>query len=493
MLREMHMTERRILIITHDVIDRNMAGPAIRCWEFAHVLSDGAGVTLATPHPTSLLPAEFALVQYDGARLLELASEADLLILSTYTLWLYPTLKDLDVPLVIDIYDPFLLESLPLLAGQPEAERQRRHSDILDALTDLLVWGDFFLCASERQRDYWLGWLNAVGRINPETYDQDPTLRDLIDVVAFGLPDAPPVHSQTVLKGVRPGISATDHVILWAGGIYNWFDPLTLIRAMARVSERRDDVKLLFLGIQHPNPDVESGDMAQRAVALSQDLGLYEKNVFFNDWTPYEERQNYLLEADAGVSLHFSHVETHFSFRTRLLDHIWASLPTIVTRGDVLSDLIAQHQLGWVIDYGDVDGVVAAILESAGTPRDQFQSRFGQVTPKLRWDVVMAPLIAFCQEPRTVPDRHRARVDLQSMPALRLVSQMNALRRDISAKEAVLRQQDARISHLEEKAQNLSREAEHLRQTLEQVEQGRVMRLLNGMDRLLKGGESKQS
>ena len=486
------MTECRVLIITHDVIDQNMAGPAIRCWEFAHILSDGAEVTLATPHPTSLSPAQFALVQYDGAGLLDLASEADLLVLSTYTLWLYPALKDLGAPLVIDIYDPFLLESLPLLAGQPEAERQRRHSDILDALTDLLVWGDFFLCASERQRDYWLGWLNAVGRINPETYDQDPTLRALIDVVAFGLTDTPPVHSQSVLKGVRPGISPTDHVILWAGGIYNWFDPLTLIRAMARVAERRDDVKLLFLGIRHPNPDVESGNMAQQAIALSQDLGLYEKYVFFNDWTPYEERQNYLLEADAGASLHFSHVETHFSFRTRLLDHIWASLPTIVTRGDVLSDLIAQHQLGWVVDYGDVDGVAAAILESAGTPRDQFQPRFGQVAPQLRWAAVLEPLVSFCQDPQPAPDRQRARVDLQSMPVLKLISQMNALRRDIGAKEAALGQQATRIKRLEEQVQNLSREAGRLRQTLEQVEQGRVMRLLNGMDRLLKGGESKQ-
>jgi hypothetical protein len=246
------------------------------------------------------------------------------------------------------------------------------------------------------------------------------------------------------------------------------------------------------LGIRHPNPDVESGDMAQRAIALSQDLDLYDKYVFFNDWTPYEERQNYLLEADAGASLHFSHVETHFSFRTRLLDHLWASLPTIVTRGDVLSDLITQHQLGWVVDYGDVDGVAAAILESAGIPRDQFQPRFGQVAPQLRWAAVLEPLVAFCQDPRPAPDRQRARVDLQSMPALKLISQMNALRRDISAKEAVLGQQATRIKRLEAQVQNLSREAGHLRQTLEQVEQGRVMRLLNGMDRLLKGGESKQ-
>jgi hypothetical protein len=334
------MNHRRILIITHDVVDESMAGPAIRCWEFARVLSHEAQVTLATPHPTSLSPETFELVQYDAARLVALASDSDVVILSMYTLWRFPFLTASSAPLVVDMYDPFLLETLPLLAAEPSAERNRRHADILDALTDLLTWGDFFLCASERQRDYWLGWLNASDRINPLTYGDDPTLRRLIDVVAFGLPDTPPQHTQAVLKGVHPGIATTDHVVLWAGGIYDWFDPLTLIRAMKRVSAQRDDVKLFFLGIRHPNPEVGAHEMVARAVALSQELGLYETSVFFNEWTPYEERQNYLLEADVGISLHFAHVETHFSFRTRLLDHIWAALPTIVTRGSVLSTLV---------------------------------------------------------------------------------------------------------------------------------------------------------
>lgn len=396
-----------------------MAGPAIRCWEFARVLSRQAQVTLVTPHPTSLTPDTFKLVQYDAARLEALASESDLIILSGSTLWRFPFLKTVDVPLVVDIYDPFLLESLPLLSCQPDGERNRRHTDVLDALTDLLTWGDFFMCSSEKQRDYWLGWLNALDRINPLTYDNDPTLRQLIDVVAFGLPDTPPRHTHTVLKGVRPGIEPTDHVVVWGGGVYNWFDPLTLIRAMERVSAQRPDVKLIFLGIRHPNPDVGGGEMAEQAVALSQELGLYEKCVFFNDWTPYNERQNYLLEADVGISLHFAHLETHFSFRTRLLDYIWAALPIIVTRGDVLSTFIEQHQLGWVVDYESVDGVTAAILESAGASRGEFRFRFAAVTPQLSWDTVMQPLVDFCREPRYAPDRQRARSSVQSLTALK--------------------------------------------------------------------------
>jgi glycosyltransferase involved in cell wall biosynthesis len=513
------MAQNRVLILTHDVVDENMAGPAIRCWEFARVMSHEAQVMLATPHPTSLSPETFELVQYDTARLEALASVSDVIMLSTYTLWRFPFLRTLGIPLVADLYDPFLLETLPLLASEPDTERLRRHADILDALTDLLTWGDLFLCASERQRDYWLGWLNALDRINPLTYDEDPTLRRLIDVVAFGLPDEPPRHTHPVLKGVHPGIAETDRVILWAGGIYDWFDPLTLIQAMKRVSAQRDDVKLFFLGIRHPNPEVGTHEMVDRMLALSQELGLRETSVFFNEWTPYNERQNYLLEADVGASLHFAHLETHFSFRTRLLDHIWAGLPTIVTRGDVLGALIEEHHLGWAVGYESVDDVAAAILESTKIERGEFEGRFAAVTPQLSWEVVMQPLLAFCREPRHAADRQRLGSDLQSLPALKLVSQVNALRRDLNVRDerltglsSVLRDREAQIANYERTV--LAKEAEmaslrnelsnlhnqlehsqqakdaqiaHLQQTVEEIQQGRVMRLLNGISHIIKG------
>lgn len=499
------MDQPRVLIITHDVVDEAMAGPAIRCWEFARVLGREARVTLATPHASSLSPEAFELVQYDGERLVALARESDVIVLSGATLWHFPFLRSMDAPLVVDIYDPFLLESLPMLSRQSVVERRRRHAETLDALTDLLVWGDYFVCSSEKQRDYWLGWLNALGRVNPRTYDDDPTLRRLVEIVPFGIPDTPPEHTRPVVKGVRPGVSPTDHVILWGGGVYNWFDPLTLIRAMERVSARRDDVKLVFLGIRHPNPEVGGGEMAQQTVALSRELGLCERYVFFNDWTPYNERQNYLLEADVGISLHFAHLETRFSFRTRLLDYIWAGLPIIVTQGDVLSSLVEERQLGWTVDYESVDDVTKVILESAEASRDDFRDRFAAVASQLRWEVVMEPLIAFCREPRQAPDRERIGEDLQLLPALKLVSQIGALRRGLNKR-------DQRISHLEEalgerksriaslrgqvearERQLAARDQEvrHLRETIREIRQGRVMRLLDGINHIFKGGPLK--
>jgi hypothetical protein len=59
---------------------------------------------------------------------------------------------------------------------------------------------------------------------------------------------------------------------------------------------KRDDIKLYFMGIKHPNPEVRELSMVNDTVNLANKLGLTGKNVFFNfGWVPYEERHNYFL------------------------------------------------------------------------------------------------------------------------------------------------------------------------------------------------------
>ena len=144
-----------------------------------------------------------------------------------------------------------------------------------------------------------------------------------------------------------PGIGPDDKVILWGGGIYNWFDPLTLLRAVDKLRSRLPNVRVYFLGIRHPNPDVGEMRRTIETLELSDELGLTGTHVFFNDdWVEYDDRPNYLLEADVGVSTHLDHVETAFSFRTRVLDYLWAGLPVVATQGDALAGVIESRGAG---------------------------------------------------------------------------------------------------------------------------------------------------
>ena len=73
------------------------------------------------------------------------------------------------------------------------------------------------------------------------------------------------------------------------------------------------------------------------------------------------DRGAWLTDADIGVSAHFDDVETRFSFRTRLLDCVWAGLPTVSTEGDDVGEQIARSGGGHIVPVEDVDAWVRAL------------------------------------------------------------------------------------------------------------------------------------
>ncbi len=398
---------RRVVVVTGDPLGVKMAGPAIRAWEIAKALSVEHDVVLATMGRCAVEPKGFEAKSVSGRDLRQLEKWADVVIFQGLLLSIHPWLRRSEKVLVADIYDPFHLEVLEQERDKSEAARNQTLAACVNALNVQLKRGDFFLCASPKQRDLWMGQLAGLGRVNPATYDSDETLERLIGVVPFGVNDVPPVHNRKVIKGVVKGIGADDSVILWGGGIYNWFDPLTLIRAVDKLRRRRPDVRLFFLGLKHPNPDVPEMRMSVRARDLSDQLGLTGKHVFFNeDWVSYEDRQNYLLEADIGVSCHLDHVETAYSFRTRILDYLWAGLPIVTTDGDSFGDLVSKEGLGVAVPPEDVEALEAALfrlLDDADF-REHCRKKVAEVAPSFTWPNVLKPLLDFCRTPRRAPD-----------------------------------------------------------------------------------------
>jgi glycosyltransferase involved in cell wall biosynthesis len=392
------------------VVGEQMAGPGIRYWELARVLAGHCTVTLAAPGDTSLAGDGFRVHAYnleDWSSLKAVAEAADVILPAAYVLSHLPQLSEVGVPLAVDGYDPYLVEVLALTSGCPAAEQDGRHRDVLARLMRECLAGDFFMCASERQRTWWLGLLTACGRVNGATYDADPTLRSLVDVVSYGCRTEPPPHTRRVLKGVAPGIEAGDAVLLWGGGIWQWLDPLTLLRAVSQVVARRPDIKLVFPGTRHPNPVVPQMRVGQHAVDLARELDLLDRHVFFGDWVSYADWPNYLLEADVGVSLHLDSLETQLAFRSRILEYVSAGLPMLVTRGDATSEIVARYGLGEVVEYEDDAGVAKAILALLEQPRSAWHDRFETARAELAWDKVAQPLIRFCRNPHLAADRQR--------------------------------------------------------------------------------------
>lgn len=386
-----------------------MAGPAIRAMELGKRLADEFDVTISSPCPTDLPAldeANFMLrCGLSKSALYELARSCDIIYLQANVLKPYPALASLGKYLVVDLYDPYLLSVLAQYADDPvssSASYRLMHKVLEKHMTVC----DFSICASERQRDYWLGRYCSIGRLTPAIYKYDPSFRKLIDVVPFGLPATPPVRNGAGLKGLFPGISKDDFVLIWGGGIWEWFDPLTVIEAVYLLSKSHPQLKLFFMGWKSPNPQVPLMPVAIKAKEHARIRGMLDNKVFFHDsWVPYENRVNFLLDADVAVSAHFDLPETRFAFRTRILDYFWAGLPIITTCGDQLADMINTQEAGVTLPYADPAAWAKAISQLMDDNMLLQHYRHGSrhLADQFVWDKAVQPLTSFCREPYHLP------------------------------------------------------------------------------------------
>ncbi len=407
-------TGRRVLFVCTDVVATNMAGPGIRAWELAHVLAEQHRVTLALPNPPERPSDRMAQVCYHEVMMATLLADADVVIGQGFVFAHYPELLTHDLPLAIDLYDPLILESLDLYSQHDLAAATDRHRHYQHLTDAQLQRGDFFFCATERQRDYWLGALTAAGRVNPAVVRQhDRDLTRLIDLVPSGVAAPPTPAATPVLRGVHPAIPTDALLAVWAGGLWDWFDPFVVLEAVAKLRDECPRLRVCFFAGARPNPDGDpvamplAAAVRERAAQLGLLLGLSDDRVIvLDEWIAYNERGAYLREADIGISAHQPGVETRMAFRTRLLDYLWAELPMICSTGDSLSAQVVHAGAGIGVAPGDTAGWITALrtMYSDTAQRQRHQHAAAALATTLRWQQVAQPLVAFCALPQRAAD-----------------------------------------------------------------------------------------
>ncbi len=401
----MHKQEGpRLLIISHDKVGTHMAGTGIRYWELARTLSTQQPVTLIAPHTIDLAPDTFTCGTFAWGSAESLAAwlrEADVVLANGYVLHGHPELEHIPHTLALDLYDPTMLENRELFRNAPREQRQAQSEQDKLVLQRQLSAGDFFLCATERQRDLYMGALMASGHIPPKHTDADPHLRNLIAVVPSGLPAEPPQKQQPAMRGVIPGIGAEDPLLLWTGGMWDWMDPVTLVNAMSHVVAHYPQARLVFLAGQHPG-NAHQMHMPTQARTQAQTHGLLDTHIFFYEhWVPYQQRADFLLEATIAISLHREHLETRYAaIRSRILDHLWAGLPTIITQGDPASEVLGTAGAALVVapdDSADVANAILRLLANSDLHATQSQAA-KELVQAYTWDKVVGPLANFCRD-----------------------------------------------------------------------------------------------
>jgi glycosyltransferase involved in cell wall biosynthesis len=400
---------RSVTVVCADVVGRKMAGPAIRALELCRALSPRFRTTLVSRSSgdfTICPGVEF--VEASDETIREVAARSDVIVVQGDVLVRWPDLRRARAALVADLYCPLPLELLETSAGADIAQRWPLNEQASMLLIDQMLHADYFICASERQADLWLGALVVLNRVNPLRFptSSNSSIEGVLTVVPFGIPEPRSLTSKGKLRA-KFGIASDDIVLLWGGGIYEWFDPETLILAVEALNKGGRKVHLVFLGGTHPASAVSHDRRALAARSLADRLGLLGNRVHFNEgWIDYDDRFDYFADADLGVIAHHPTLETRYSFRTRVLDYLWAGLPVLCTEGDHFAQEIASHSMGAVARYGNVEDWASLIAQfSAEQRRADARVNVIGYAKEHRWSCSVAPLIPVLERLDPAPDR----------------------------------------------------------------------------------------
>ena len=397
----------RLLLISTERIGPRMAAGGARYFELARALRPLCDVACLAPVGSERLEGLDQLTTYDprsAAAMAETIDGADVVFGPPLMPSLAAAIRRARRPWVVDLINPEPFEGLEYHRMRGFWQRQVLAMLRIDRVTYALRRGDVFTCASERQRDMWLGMLAASRRLDPAGYDSDPQLRELIEVIPTGIDEsAPAAPSTPVLRGT---VLPTDaRIVLWNGGVWDWFDPRTAIEAARLLHARDERWRLFFMSTGRP-----SVRAAMSTAALVTGAGG-EAVRFNSEWVPYDERAGYLLEADVCVSTHRPTIEARFAYRNRLLDCVWAGLPVVCTEGDSIADLVASQGWGRVVPPEDPRSVANALEEVVEAGRDSFAKAMSQYREHHTWADAAAKLHAVAVLALGRPARRRS-VDL---------------------------------------------------------------------------------
>ena len=380
-------------LISSEPIRPQMAGIGIRYFELARRLAErGIGVRLISPaEPGEIEIPGVEVRRFERGRLAEILDGCGAAVaqgqLANDVILELPQL-----PVAIDLYDPWLVENMSYAETLGLDPYRNDHATWVLQMSR----GDFFLCSSEEQRTFYLGFLAALGRVNPELLERDPDLETLIAPVPFGVPDELPPH-RPVLPPREPG----ERRLLF-GGLYDWYDPWTLLDALGRL-DIADTPGWTLLLIRNPNAGSTPQRLLGEVEARCRRLGWWGSRVKTLDWVAAERRYDLLRDVDLLVAPHRPSLETRLSLRTRFLDALAAGCPVITSEGGTMSRLLREHRAGWVAPPGDA-GALAGLLREVLTADESTLSERRQGARELlrdfTWDRALEPLLRFCRDPR---------------------------------------------------------------------------------------------
>ncbi len=416
----------RILIVFHGWFPapgRPVAGGALRAWHHAealraaghevHLVTRSQDCSPAGPPGFSSGPA----LQRHAERI---QPQAILCVQPEEAPWL----AGLDVPLVVDLYAPRLLEAQFQDSAGQEAVRSLR----------AVQAGDFFLFSNPRQRDFYLGLLALAG--------VDLRQQDFGAVVPLAAPHGPPRRARRPPRFVMGGVA------------WPWLDPLDSLRRAVTHLERRGEGQVLVYGNQPIVGDTPVADLQDQLPAGPR--------LVYGGVLPYDELLASYAQCAAALDMMAPSPERSLAVAFRQMDYLGCGLPMIVGEDHALAELLRKAGAGIV--GLEVEQAIDLVLDD---PRAQGRrARAARNLARERFDRERceAPLLRWLQEPRRRRRSETLLGSLAELSARESAAQQarqaaDAQRERMVAEVAAKRQE---VAALNERLGSLTRTAERL-------------------------------
>jgi glycosyltransferase involved in cell wall biosynthesis len=372
----------RVMLVCPEPLGHGQpAGIGIRFVEMANVLrADGHEVIVVSPDAGEVNGCAVAAISPETLR--HASSSSDVMVVQGHVANDVFAYAD-RIPTVIDLYDPFIIENLHYFAERGLQVFAHDHATLVNSL----LKGDMFLCASEAQRLFYLGTLLALGRLNPVVFESDPNLDGLVRIAPFGVQRP----RQCPTRNLGPA------AILF-GGIYDWYDPILAIDAVAIARVTIPGLTLTFT--HHPNPELTPQGKAAAAIAYTREKGY--DFVEFVPWVAYEARGEFFDGHALSLLTFPQSLETDLSMRTRVYDYLWGGVPIVTSSAPGTDEILRRYGAGVVVQEDSAEAFAGAVVSILGD-RPRYQAMLSGTrafVEEHQWERTLAPLVAFCRAPQ---------------------------------------------------------------------------------------------
>lgn len=387
----------KILILSDDDVleGKQTSSVAIRQIFLANILKHDHKLTIATTYGITKNFKKDGIQIISGLKELNLIQDFDVVLIelssSTSSIAYKYATSSYKKPTIVDSHYSIIFEKLVSLSNQNLSVFRQK----LQVISRILEEADHYICATPKLRDYFLGAISLMGKLNPITFNAQ-----LISI----LPNTIDTNFNSNKKILRKKyFKKDDKVIISLGAIYPWFNPNPVIAAMPMILSRVKNTKLLILGGKHPSGFYIEG--YNNAVQLSKNLNLYKKSVYFLNWVTQEESFAYTSEANLSILISKEGLEDEFAYRTRTLTPLLLGIPIVTNGNDYISNLVHDYQAGVVLPDKNPRTISKELTKLLLDKklRQKMQRNTKLVVEHIIKDVNIKPLVKFLESPKISP------------------------------------------------------------------------------------------